>query len=260
MPGFVKDFIWSLSFLTVIPVDPKGRIAPSRMGVIMFWFPVVGLLIGLILVGVNRLATLALPLALTDALIVAFYVALTGALHADGFADTLDGVFGGNSPERRLEIMRDSRIGSYGAIGIGCLLGVKYAGVHVIPAGAWLTPDALNKPAALLLMPALGRWAQTLATGCCQYARGGPGTGSLFVNATKPWHALIAAVLPFGLTIGLFGHSGCVLLAITAAAALVWMFWVKSRIGGMTGDTIGSVGEVAEVAFLVAFAGLSARG
>ncbi|MBM4086681.1 MAG: adenosylcobinamide-GDP ribazoletransferase, partial [Planctomycetes bacterium] len=89
---------------------------------------------------------------------------------------------------------------------------------------------------------------------------GGPGTGSLFVNATKPWHALIAAVLPFGLTIGLFGHPGCVLLAITAAAALVWMFWVKSRIGGMTGDTIGSVGEVAEVAFLVAFAGLSARG
>jgi adenosylcobinamide-GDP ribazoletransferase len=106
-------------------------------------------------------------------------------------------------------------------------------------------------------MPALGRWAQTLATGCCHYARSDSGTGSAFVNAAKPVHAAVAAVLPFALTVWLFGNPGLVLLGVTVAVPVLWMFWIKSRIGGMTGDTIGSVGEVAEVAFLIAFASLS---
>ena len=119
-------FLAALKFLTIIPLPSRLEPTPEEVGHSLAYFPVVGIIIGLILAGLNWLLGLFLPPAVVAGLVLVFMVVISGALHLDGFADTCDGIAGHRTAEERLQVMRDSRVGAFAVIGVSLLLLVKY--------------------------------------------------------------------------------------------------------------------------------------
>src|SRR5438874_4503413 len=156
MSGF-----WSaLQFLTRIPV-PRGD---YRLEESVVWLPVVGLVLGAILAGVDwGFRALTFDPLVVSTVVVVLLLVLSGALHADGLMDTCDAVFGHASPERRLEIMRDPRVGAFGVVGMVCVVALKIAAVNALPAHL--------RPLLLVLAPGLGRWAIILVATVFPYGR-----------------------------------------------------------------------------------------
>src|SRR3989339_1921669 len=263
----MNNFLWALKFLTIIPIDREDKIKPRDFGSVICWFPVVGLCIGVFLSAVYLPLYSFFPPLITDALIILVSIAVTGVLHLDGLADTCDGIWGGWNKEKRLEIMKDSRIGSFGAIGLICLLGLKYLSFHSIGdiskinnaffgdntkcISCFISPLLVNKCAALLLMPVVGRWAQVCAAGLSRYARSVSGTGSFILGSATRKHIVYASLLPTCLFWYFYGMSGFVIFAIIIIFTLVWIWYIKKKIGGMTGDTLGATNEIGEFLFLL---------
>ncbi|HHT9154873.1 MAG TPA: adenosylcobinamide-GDP ribazoletransferase, partial [Candidatus Tripitaka sp. YC43] len=247
---------------------------PERMGRVMVVYPLVGLIIGLCLVLVYYPLAVGLPPAPADALIILFYVFLTGGLHVDGLADSLDGLLGGWDRQSRLDIMKDSCIGSFGTIGIVGDMGLRFVFLQDLPdflpdVSLWspltvsmdytsdavngLHREALEKGIVLLTMVVVGRWAQTLAAAISPYAREGTGTASGLVSHTRPVHCLFASILPLFLVGTFYGTRGIMMLAVVCAVVLLLTSYTRSRIGGVTGDTLGMTNEVSVLAFLFLF-------
>ncbi len=263
----MNNFFWALTFLTVIPISSKNDRGFQRTGAVACWFPVVGLCIGVFLSICSVLFSAFFQPFIAYALVLIVYIVITGALHLDGLADTCDGIWGGKDKEARLSIMKDSRIGSFGAIGLMCLLGLKYAGLvgvggitasgHALYA-AILTrlsvpcsPLSANIIPSLLVMPVMGRWSQVFAAALSPYARSKSGTGSFIVEDTTARHVLCASLLPLGLFWFFYASLGFVLFAIMVVFSLVWIWYIKKKIGGMTGDTLGATNEMVELVFLL---------
>ncbi|HHT9119649.1 MAG TPA: adenosylcobinamide-GDP ribazoletransferase, partial [Candidatus Hypogeohydataceae bacterium YC41] len=268
----MQELLWAIRFLTVIPLGREKELPPERMGRVMVFYPVAGLCIGLCLMLVYYLLSEGLPSALADALIILFYIFLTGALHVDGLADSLDGLLGGWDRQKRLEIMKDSHIGSLGAIGIVGDMGLRFIFLQNLPAflpdvvlseakhiSSFLpsvaettidsflpSAEILKKGVALLIMPVVGRWAQTLAASISPYARG-VGTASGLVAHTRLEHCLLASFLPLLLVVTLYGTRGLMMFALVCTAILLLTVYTRSRIGGVTGDTLGMTNEVSEL-------------
>src|SRR5713226_3789570 len=156
MSGF-----WSaLQFLTRIPV-PRGE---YRLEDSVVWLPVVGFFLGGVLWGVDwGLRSLAFEPLVVSTVVVVVLLVLSGALHADGLMDTCDAVFGHASPERRLEIMRDPRVGAFGVVGLVCVVALKIAAVTALPAALRLQ--------LLVLAPGVGRWSIVLLATLFPYGR-----------------------------------------------------------------------------------------
>lgn len=269
----MSNFLWALKFLTIIPIDKEDRIKPHGRTPVVYWFPVAGLCIGIFL----SLAYLPLysffPPLIADALIILTYIVITGALHLDGLADTCDGIWGGWNKEKRLEIMRDSRIGSFGAIGLICLLGLKYVSLLSIGeisainnspfhasvkcASCFISPVLLNKCVALVVMPVVGRWAQVCAAGLSTYARNESGTGSFITVGTTRKQVFYASLFPVFLFWLFYNLKGLMIFAIIIIFTLGWIWYIKKKIGGMTGDTLGATNEISELVFLLSLLLLS---
>ncbi|MGR3219128.1 MAG: adenosylcobinamide-GDP ribazoletransferase [Candidatus Anammoxibacter sp.] len=269
----MKDFLWVFSFLTIIPNNRKWFTGTPNIRNVIFWFPIVGLLIGLSLAIVYFLLTKAIPFAVADAATLTFYFLLTGGLHLDGLADTCDGIFGGKDKVSRLKIMRDSSIGSFGVIGLICLIGIKYLCVNSICSNTLIPADPVSffsvfhidpgtdlfctvrKCVILFLMPSIGRWTQTLGASVSGYAREGEsGTGMLIIQKSKLYHAIYSAFIPFVLICGFFGVTrGLIIFSLMCALPVIFVKFIKSKIGGMTGDTLGALNELSEIIFLAVF-------
>lgn len=237
----MASFLAAVSFLTILPARWPGGFSPQAISNSRAWFPLVGLLIGLLLLGVERGAREVFPVELTAALLTALLIILTRGLHLDGFMDVCDGVFGGYTPERRREIMRDSRVGAFAVAGAGGLLLLKYAALVSL-----LSLDGPGKIGMLLLFPMLSRWTMTLLLAAFPYARR-QGLGSPF-HQGKAWLATAAAGLMAAAgALLLGGYGGLALLA--GLSALAWLLgWLLSRLlGGLTGDCYGAANEAAEV-------------
>ncbi|GAN31956.1 MAG: cobalamin 5'-phosphate synthase [Candidatus Brocadia sinica] len=263
----MDNFLWALKFLTIIPVDREDRIKPQKVSYVIYWFPIVGLCIGVFLSVTYLPLFLFFPPLLADALIILVCISITGALHLDGLADTCDGIWGGWNKEKRLEIMRDSRIGSFGVIGLICLLGLKYLSlfsVSEIPVtkispfsasikyvSCFVSPVLVNKCVVLMVMPVVGRWAQVCAAGLSLYARSGSGTGSFITGGTTRKQVIFVSLFPVFLFWFFYNLSGFVIFAIIIIFTLSWIWYIKKRIGGMTGDTLGATNEISELVFLL---------
>src|SRR6185503_2707874 len=122
--------IAAFQFLTIFPTLIKRMFTSQEMGHAVAWFPLVGIVLGLALYGVNTLAQLVFPASVSAALTLFVSVIFTRAFHLDGFMDTCDGLFGGWTPERRLEIMKDSRMGAFGVAGGILVLLTEYAALQ----------------------------------------------------------------------------------------------------------------------------------
>lgn len=219
----------------------QEEISNSRL-----YYPLVGLLLGLLLVGVERGAREVFPVYLTAALLLVFLVAMTRGLHLDGFMDVCDGLFGGYTPERRREIMRDSHVGAFAVIGVASLLLLKYGALVSL-----LTLPAPGKEWVLLLFPTFSRWAMVVLLGTFPYVRR-QGLGSPFHQGKARLATAIAAAITASAAVLLGGIGGVGMLA--GISILAWFSgWAMSRmLGGLTGDTYGATNELAEAAALLA--------
>lgn len=229
----------ALQFLTTIPVPGNRETGPERFGQSVAYFTVVGLIIGLILAGLRWLLGLLLPPAVSNVLVIAGMVLITGALHLDGFLDTCDGLAGHGSVEERWEIMHDSRAGGFGAIGVAMLLLVKYVSLANVP-------DSLLTP-ALVLAPVLGRWAMVYALFAYPYARPA-GLGKAFKEGTNWIRFTVATAIAFAAVAVVLELVGVALMAAVWIGTIMMSGYLKSRFAGLTGDTYGAINEVSETA------------
>lgn len=235
-------FLAALRFLTIIRLPWPREISPEELGRSIAYFPVVGVVIGLILVGLNLLLGLILPPPVVNVLLVVFLVVISGGLHLDGFIDTCDGIAGHKTTEERWQVMHDSRVGGFGIIGACLLLLVKYVSLNSVPSPLLMM--------TLVLMPVISRWAMVYAIFAYPYARPS-GLGKVFKQGAN-WQRFIPATL-IALTVA-------IVLAQLAGLAIMLGIWVmtmamasylKRKFSGLTGDTYGAVNEVAEVCVLI---------
>jgi len=239
-----EEFRLAGAFLTIFPVGRDLPVEPPQLARSMGLFPAVGLVIGLLLVVLNWALAPLLPRQVLDSLLVLILIVVTGGLHLDGMADVIDGLSGGRDREGSLRIMKDSRVGAMGAVSLAMLLLLKYVSLHNVPQEF--------KPAALLLMPAAGRWIQVVLACCAPYVRPEGGTGAAFVDHVGAREFLLAGVTLAAATFVLFAWKGGVLLLLLGLAALVLLRYFRRRLGGVTGDVLGAATELIEVFTLLA--------
>jgi adenosylcobinamide-GDP ribazoletransferase len=232
----------AVSFLTRVPVDPRGDADAAAVAAGAIWFPLVGALVG----GASALVAWGLA-AILPATIAALGSAaatmlLTGAIHIDGLADTADG-YGAMDPARALEIMREHSLGTYGVVAVVLDLALRTAA----------TATLAGRPGGLLYLVASGALSRAAMVGLgtlLPYARAEPGLGSLLSDAPRSlaiWVALLgiaAAVLAVRL-------PGLAAAALAGLAVLGWGWHCRRRLGGITGDTLGAASEGCEVIVLL---------
>lgn len=236
---FVWSFLLAVQNLTRIPVG-KIPFDPVMFGRGTAFFPLVGLLVGGVLTGIYYGADLLWPPSVVAALLVAGNLLLTGGMHVDGFIDTVDGL-GGKDAARRLEIMRDSRVGAFGVMGAFALLLLRFALFQsLLGAAAWR---------AILLAPVVSRWGVVWAVILFPYARP-QGQGRLYKDHTTWREAILATVLALAISFGFGDLAGCCLVAFSFLVVLLLGWFFRRRLGGLTGDTYGAINEVLEVLVL----------
>jgi len=235
-------FLAALRFLTIIPLPGRREVSPEEVGRSIVYFPLVGLIIGLILVGLNWLMGLFLPSALVDVLLVVSLVAISGAFHLDGFVDTCDGMAGHKTVEERWRVMGDSRVGAFGIIGVCCLLLVKYVSLSNVPE-SWLVET-------LVLMPVVSRWAMVYAVFAYPYAKPS-GLGKAFKQGASWPRFVIATVITLVVAVILAQLTGFIIMLAVWVIVVAMAAYLKGKFGGLTGDTYGAINEVAEVCLLI---------
>ena len=240
----------ALQFLTRVPVPRAVGYEAAWLNQSARHFPAIGLLVGLVGAGVLWCALRLWPMPVAVGLSMAATLWLTGAFHEDGLADTLDGLGGAADRERALQIMKDSRIGAYGAIGLVVVLGLKAA--TLVSMAPWLAMPAL------LLMHAASRGCATIVMKALRYA------GDAEHAKAKPLVQQVSAVtaaialgwvVVIAVAIGVLGwlplRSLVAALAAAALATVAMAAWLQRRLGGYTGDGLGATQQFAELAGLL---------
>jgi len=238
---WLQSFVVAVSFLSVLPV-PTIPYQPGALGRAGRWFPLVGLLLGLLLSGGYWAFSYLFPPPLAALLTTALWALLTGGLHLDGLADCADGLLAPVLPERRLEIMHDPRTGAFAVIALALFLLLKSTAILALPP---LTP-------ALLLAPSWARWL-LLWIARRPLARAS-GLGAEFSNHLTSRTLGLALVVPLGIL--LFFFQGKMFLALLAGGGVTWLIgrFAHSRLGGTTGDIYGLTVEMSELAVLLLMA------
>lgn len=241
----MKHLLTAFNLMTTLPLPASKDWQTGDSGRASVWYPFVGLVIGgltwLMWMGASRLSQSAAPVAGILTLVV--WVTLTGGLHLDGLADCSDGLLASTTIERRLEIMKDPRLGTFGGISLILVLLLKAAVLSS------LTPQSAL---GIILAASLARWC-ILPAGLLPLARPS-GMGADFKAGFRNWFIAAGAVIPLALSIAL-GARGLVSLAAGLLAAALVLRLAQSRINGVTGDVFGMTVEVVEVVSLLAFVG-----
>ncbi|MBK1872324.1 adenosylcobinamide-GDP ribazoletransferase [Marinobacter sp. 1-3A] len=240
-----QAFWLAVGFLTRIPMLARIDYSQKLMNQCSMYFPLVGLLLGASYAGLFALLNLAWSPLVCVLLVLCFHLFVTGAFHEDGLADSVDALGGGYTVEKRLEIMKDSRIGTYGTVALVMALGLKAA----------LLMDAQSIWLAMLVAPAISRLTPLLLMAFLPYVTDpdkskskpiaeGFSRNRLLVSCG--FTALVA--LAFSLWL-----PGLWLAAVTAiiAVALLWGWYLKQQLGGYTGDALGASVVFCELVFLL---------
>jgi len=248
-PRLVAPVLDSLALLTVLPVGRRPLGLPA--GEAALAFPIVGAIVGGLLLGADWLLGRVLPEGPRAALVVAAWAGVTGALHLDGLADTADGLMVPGDRTRRLQAMTDPRLGAFGAVAVAALLLVKWSSLAAL--------DGRLRLGALLLAPALARGAVLLPMALVPPARS-EGMGAAASRGLAATTAVAANGALAALALLPFFPWGPALALGGAAAALGVSLLALRRLGGITGDVLGAGIELAEAAVLVLCATSVRRG
>ena len=267
----MKGFLLLLSFMTRIPM-PKIEYDEEKLGKSMKYFPVVGIIVGFILLffciifnfifkNINYSA--ALPLMII--VIILTDLITTGALHLDGLADTFDGIFSYRSKHKMLEIMKDSRLGSNGALAL-----ILYFLLKFILLFSLTIESREGAIYAIMTYPVVARFCSVVSCASSPYARGS-GMGKTFVDNTKTCGLIVATVITLLYTIGmifmpfvLFTNYSLpiqiimksifiivIIVALSALFAYAFSKLIERKIGGITGDTLGALLEISSLLYIV---------
>ena len=249
----IRNFITALQFLTVFRVRKDHDVDENQLARAMAYFPFVGFVIGIILVYADKVLLAFFPDTISNIFLILLSVLITRALHIDGLSDSIDGLMGGTDRESRLAIMKDSRIGSAGVVGIVFILLIKYVCLNN------LFGD--YKTAALLTAPAFSRWSQMLMMFHADYGRE-EGMGRAFVGHVRLGGLIAASVISLGIsafvivddsrTIALAASIPCLVGLFT----VLWRWYVVRKVGGVTGDAVGAANELNEALTLLLFVSL----
>jgi adenosylcobinamide-GDP ribazoletransferase len=243
--GKLAEIRLAAGFLTILPVLPRAGVEPAALAASFGWFPLIGFALGAILAAENLLLTPLFGDALTAVLLVLTLAVLTGAVHVDALADTADALGAGTDRRRALEIMRDSRIGSFGTAAMFFFFALEIV--------ALTTMGETRRAAALWLAPGLARWAMVAVGWRIDYLRA-EGAGTMLMgpggdrNLARACAIAAIAALPVLSWRALLAYA----VAAALAAALRAAYW--RWLGGVTGDLLGAAGELVEVAALLAMA------
>lgn len=257
----MKTLLLAVGFLTVIPVRTSVP-APGDLGRAGMCFPLVGLGLGLLLYAAQSLLIALFPPLVTSALVVSVWAALTGGLHLDGLADSADGLFATASRERRLEILRDPRVGAFGMIALTLFLLLKVHAVAALIADVDAAQRSASGPfgvsaRALPLVAAtvLARWV-ILVSGRLPPARP-DGYGRELAKGLDAGVLGTAVVVPVLVIAGgvVLGAGTAVVVAAIVAhvVACAVLILARARLGGVTGDVLGLTVELVELAVLLTF-------
>ncbi|MBS7527376.1 adenosylcobinamide-GDP ribazoletransferase [Fusibacter paucivorans] len=239
----MRAFLLNISFFTRLPVAKLAPYTDERYRESVKYFPFVGLIIGA-LSGLPLYVSnhfISLPPAYTAVLSILLYLLISGGIHLDGFADSLDGLLSGRTGERVFEIMKDSRMGAFGTIGLCLYFMVFYTFVQNMSF------------AAFLMMPYIGKLAATAVAGFSKYPQGKTGMGKIFLDVNTPIKSVLQLLL--GSVIAYFAASISALLALwlVVLSAFLSRRWHYRMIGGLSGDSIGFIVESSQLVYLVAY-------
>ena len=238
----VRSFLCALAFLTRIPVPGRwSHFDENDFRRSIYWFPLIGLLLGVILALLWYLLRGFLAAPVLAALLLGVSVFLTGGLHLDGLMDTTDGVYGGQNREQRLAFMKDSHVGAFGVIAAVLILIFKYS---------LYTQINLNLLPYLVAAPVLGRQVQVWAQAMFPYARK-QGIGSLFSIYGNYKLLMITTGISLFLLVTLLKLTGVGVFMVTVLLFYLIAGWLSRLLGGLTGDTYGALCELTEIAVLL---------
>lgn len=241
-----NHFLTAIMLLTRLPVGRWCTYSPAAVAASVAYFPAVGALVGAAGALVLGAAANSLPQKVAILLSMAATVLITGAYHEDGLADAADGVFGGQNPARRLEIMKDSRLGSFGALALWFALTAKFVLLESL-----LNKGLLFAMSALLLAHALAR-ASAVALLHLQPHVGMDASRSQPFCRQLPRPQFLAALLPPALlAILLFNTAGVPILSANALLVFLASAFFQRRIGGITGDCLGATVQLSEITTLL---------
>jgi adenosylcobinamide-GDP ribazoletransferase len=239
----MRHLVASFRFLTRLPV-PGPETRTEDLAGAVGWFPMVGAFVGLATSGLFLLALRLWAAPIAAVLAVAFGLLLTGGFHEDGFTDAADGLGGGWTKDRVLEIMKDSRIGAYGAMALWCTLSLRWAALwHLDARALWTLPLAM----------VWGRWSiavmlrllPSISQGLAKEVHKGLGWGPV----------LLSTLLLAGANLAAWRWGGLVLWRAALAAiatVLLWALYLHRRLGGHSGDLLGAGNQLVEAAALLA--------
>jgi adenosylcobinamide-GDP ribazoletransferase len=249
----MSSFSLAWQFLTILPWRKSGpEITPQLLGRSMAFYPAIGLLLGLILWAAYLGFSFIFPRTLSDGLILLLLVILTGALHLDGLADTLDGLASGKAPAERLRIMKDHRAGTFGVVGLILILGLKFLALTSLP------ENAVGR--SLLLALILSRGSMVQLAYRAPYARQEGGLGLPFKENLKKREMVIATITSLALSLLFLRLWGAMLWLALGIFTLFFEAFFKKKIGGITGDILGAANETNEVLALILICGMQQIG
>ena len=241
----VGQFALAISFFSRVPLPEKITRhidTNTTLASAVFFFPVAGFVIAIVPALVWFAANLVVSPLIAAGLAIACGLLITGALHEDGLADCVDGLGATHDREKALEIMRDSRVGTYGAIALIISIGLRWM----------LLADfaPLTGVLALVLCHSASRATITIAIQFADYARA-DGLGKSVDDGMPEFGFILTMAIAFVLGLALSGIWGIIAVAGSALTAWLMLLWLKSRLGGYTGDGLGAMQQIAEITILL---------
>lgn len=238
----MKSLLVAMQFLTSIPIRTKGEITDRELAGSMAYFPLVGLLIGAALALFYKILILIFPHAVTCAFIMILNVVIAGGLHIDGFIDTFDAIASGGDKKKMLDIMREGRPGAVGLAAVALLFLAKYSLLVSLPEG--------TIEASLIAMAVLSRGSFVASCALYPYARTTEGLGGKFAKKLTGKEIAMAAGTAIAAVSLIFGLKVFIVLPAVFLVILVFCGYFYKKLGGITGDTMGALGEIMEVVVL----------
>ena len=234
----------AFGLLTIFPVRTASP-TPRDLSRAVAYFPVVGLALGVVAATLDWLLRTVLPVPVATVSVLAFLAVASGGLHWDGLADATDGLFATGGPNRRLAIMRDSRVGAFGVAAVTFVVLFEYAALSSV------TTDL--RVSAIVVAAVLSRWAMSFELWSVPAARV-EGLGAAFAQHVTLLHIVVASVVA-GIVAGAFAFERAAVVAIVIAigVALALSQLARVRLGGATGDTCGATGELVFAVVLSTF-------